>query len=88
MSEAEILLSALTGVLTLFSTAMGWWLISLHNRHELLRRDHEDLRVEVASKYLAKDDVRDMFDNLKQDLHALLNSFKDEMRATTQRRGA
>jgi hypothetical protein len=82
MSEGELLLAALSGVLTLFCTAMGWWLISLHNRHEKLRADHEELRVRVAERYLQKDDMVQMMENLKGDIHQLLQSFKSEVMAT------
>nr|WP_199065142.1 hypothetical protein [Chromobacterium sp. ASV5] len=75
----------LTSVLAMFSAALGWWLITLHNRHEKLRADHEELRVRVAEKYLQKDDMRDMMDDMKQDLHALIQSLKEEMRASLNR---
>ncbi len=85
MSGTEVLLSAIGGLLTVLCSAMGWWLISLHNRHEALRKDHEELRVKVAEKYLQKDDMREWVDDMKADIHALIQSLKEEMRASIGR---
>ncbi|QIY81518.1 hypothetical protein [Chromobacterium violaceum] len=71
----------LTSVLAMFSAALGWWLISLHNRHEKLRADHEELRVRVAEKYLQKDELRELIDDMKKDIHALIQSLRDELRS-------
>ncbi|MBM2884115.1 hypothetical protein JFK97_06895 [Chromobacterium phragmitis] len=81
MSPTELLLSALTGVLTISTSAFGWWLISLHNRHEKLRADHEDLRVRVADEYCRRVDLRDMMDDMKQDIHQAIAALREDMRA-------
>lgn len=74
----------LTSVLAMFSAALGWWLISLHNRHEKLRADHEELRVRVAERYLQKDELRELIDDMKRDIHALIQSLRDELRASNR----
>lgn len=71
----------LTSVLAMFSAALGWWLISLHNRHEKLRADHEELRVRVAERYLQKDELRELIDDMKKDIHSLIQSLRDELRS-------
>ncbi|KMN32092.1 hypothetical protein VI26_18165 [Chromobacterium sp. LK1] len=71
----------LTSVLAMFSAALGWWLISLHNRHEKLRADHEELRVRVAERYLQKDELRELIDDMKKDIHTLIQSLRDELRS-------
>ncbi|OBU85883.1 hypothetical protein [Chromobacterium subtsugae] len=88
MSQAELMLTALTGVLSLFSAALGWWLISLHNRHERLRADHEDLRVRVADEYCRRVDLRDMVDDMKQDIHQAIAALREDMRASMSRMNA
>lgn len=75
----------LTSLLGVFCASLGWWLITLHNKHESLRRDHEELRVRVAEKYIQKDDMRELIDDMKKDLHALIQSLKEEMRTSIGR---
>lgn len=62
----------LTSLLGVFCASLGWWLITLHNKHESLRRDH-------------KDDMRELIDDMKKDLHALIQSLKEEMRTSIGR---
>jgi hypothetical protein len=89
MTSGELLLAALSGVLTVFSTAMGWWLISLHNRHEKLRADHEELRVEVARDYMRKVDITAVITEFKSDIRDLfegLGARLDRIEARQDRR--
>lgn len=81
MSSAEVLLSAISGLLTVMCAAFGWWLMSLHDKHEALRKSHEELRVEVAGRYLSKDDVKDMFFELKTDISGLITNLRDEIKS-------
>ena len=81
MNPTEILLMAVNGLLGLLLTAVGWWLASLHNRHERLRADHDNLRVEIAGKYLLKDEMRESIADLKEDMHGWINGLRDEVRS-------
>jgi hypothetical protein len=59
-------------VLTAFCSALGWWLVNLHNKHEKLREAHEELRVEVAGQFLKKEEIREMFSDFKRDITELI----------------
>ena len=67
-------------VLTAFSAALGWWLVNLHDKHERLREAHEELRVEVAGRFLKKEEVREMIADLKADISTLIKDLADEVR--------
>jgi len=55
MTITEVLLSIMSGLLSILLAAIGWWLVNLHDKHERLRAAHEELRVEVAGQFLKKD---------------------------------
>lgn len=82
MSQTELLLSAVTSLLSVLLAVLGWLAVTLYNKHERLRSDHEALRVEVAGKYLLKDEMRDVIADFKEDIHGLINGLKEEMRST------
>jgi len=67
-----VLLSIMSGLLSILLAAIGWWLVNLHDKHERLRAAHEELRVEVAGQFLKKDEIREMFSEFKRDLTELI----------------
>ncbi|MBB5189614.1 hypothetical protein HNQ50_000324 [Silvimonas terrae] len=82
MSQTELLLSAVTGLLSVLLTIIGWLAVTLYNKHERLRSDHEALRVEVARDYLAKSELREVFADFKDDIHKLIGELKEDLRTS------
>lgn len=79
MSQTELLLSAVTGLLSVLLTIIGWLAVTLYNKHERLRSDHEALRVELAGKYLLKDEVREIITDFKEDIHAKIDGLQESI---------
>lgn len=60
--------------------ASGWWLRVLHDKVEVLRRDHEAFKYHVATNGVQKTDLQAMMREFKEDSRDRHSELKGEIK--------
>jgi hypothetical protein len=72
----------LVALFATFSGAiMGWYIIVIFTAQKEFRKEMTQIRVDIPSNYVRKEDVRNMIIDLKSETHEALSEIRDMLKS-------